>query len=529
MTTRPLTSFIGRELDVTALEDLLTTQRVTTVLGPPGVGKSRLAVEVAALRTAACVCDVTDANSVDTLCAALSATLDIGQASEANVVVQVGRQLASLGPALLVLDNFEQLLPSGAETIASWVRMAPEIVFLVTSRQRLGLAGEALFDLEPLALPGDDDDPRRSPAVQLFVERARSVCRDFARSDRDIAVVAQIVRELDGLPLSIELCAARARVLSPPQILDHLQRRPTLSDAIESSWQSLSSVEQRALAQCSAFRGGFDAEAAAAVLDAPADSVLDILETLLDKSLLSVSSVGSVRRMTAYLSVRERAERALLEMGEASSTWERHGAYYASTAFARLLHLRRTGALEARQFLCDELDNVLVAHARALESGDATKALQAAVAAAALLSERGPVGVALDMLERALRTTGAEPEIRAHALMLRARVLRLMGRPEEALVGWEGALELARDAALRAAIHTELGAALVATGAPTEAKAALEAALAELGSREAHGERARVHEFLGDAFFARTIWIARNALTAMRCDSTGVRVTPRAP
>ncbi len=314
MAPRPLpaqaTSFVGRTEELALLRRSFSGgARLVTVLGPPGIGKSRLALRLAeelqaegAFPGGVYLCDLVEATSAEDVCAALSRALDavVGSMRGGDRVLELGVALGRLGDALLVLDNLERLAGFGPETLGRWLRDAARVRFLVTSRVRLRLAGEVVHELGPLSLPPDAGagDLARSPAVQLFVERARTVRPSFALTPENAASIGDLVRQLDGIPLALELGASRMGVLSPARLLALLPRRldvlsarirdpaarqGTLREAIDASWGLLEPWEQAALTQLSVFRGGFGLDAAEAVVrigrpgERAAPPLLDVL------------------------------------------------------------------------------------------------------------------------------------------------------------------------------------------------------------------------------------------------------------
>jgi predicted ATPase len=291
-------AFVGRAREIRALGRCIDGGAdLVTITGTAGIGKTRLAIEWA--RSAhgggpregggVVFCDVSDAVDVNDACAALARALGVplaagGMADEA--VARLGRALGEAAPRVVILDSMEQLASLAPRMLPSWRALAPRTRFVVTSRERLRLPGEAVIEVAPLGVPPEDErSPARiaaSEAVALFVARARAARFDFELAEADASAVAAIVRWLDGLPLAIELCAARALVLAPDQMLarparrfDLLvtgargtgPRRATLRDAIDASWDLLDPWEKDTLAQCSIFRGAFSIEAAEAVLD----------------------------------------------------------------------------------------------------------------------------------------------------------------------------------------------------------------------------------------------------------------------
>ena len=478
------TRFIGREAELAALHARLAS-RMVVVLGPPGVGKTRLAHEYA-LRHAeeypggTWLCDLTDAAGVDGICAGLGCTLDVPLVGVdgAAMVSQLADALAARGPLLLVLNDFEDVVAHAPATLAIFRERAPEARFLITSRVRTELEGEAVLDLGPLPLPESDADAGSSEAVQLFVDRARLVAQDYAITPDEAPCVAALARQLDGLPLAIELAAARMRVFSTATLLDGLRRgfnvlvkgprasrgrHASLRGAIEASWAGLDAREQAALAQCSVFRGGFDLRAAERVLDLDdgAPSVADLLQALRDHSLLGRDG----GRFALYLSVRDFVWEKLCEAGSVDTMTARHAAYYLAEGGARAAMVDGPEGIEARRWLAAELENLRAVHTRALarraEGGERlAEAAQAALALQPLLASRGPLSQCMALLDPVLQEAPTElfdPSLRARLLVARADVHRLLGNLERSLADAEAARAIAAE-------HRDwstLGAALV--------------------------------------------------------------------
>jgi predicted ATPase len=481
--TQP-TSFVGRETELALLRrSFAEGGRLVTLLGPPGIGKSRLALRYAEACAASrepaggiFVCDLVDASTAEDLCAALSRSIDVVVGSEArggDRVAELGVRLAALGDALVILDNFERLVAVGPETLGRWMRLAGKTRFLVTTRERLRLAGEIIHEIGPLSLPEGDRDLMSVEAVQLFVERARSVRPSFTISPENAAAVAEIVRQLDGIPLAVELGASRMAVLSPAKLLERMPRRlellaaglrnatarqRTLRDAIDASYRLLEPWEQSALAQLSTFRGGFSLEAAEVVVDLAAfpgaPPLLDVIESLAGKSLVFArppEGYPDEVRFGLYLSIRDYAEVRLDEQGGTRAAHLRHAAYFLEAGTHLAEAAEGPDAAPNVRRLALERENLLVVHRRLLSptpgsQADPEGALRAALALESVLVRWGPVPMLFAMLDEALGSSvEIDPALRLRGLLSLANALRLLGRIDESRPGFEAAAILARD------------------------------------------------------------------------------------
>jgi predicted ATPase len=293
----PKTRFIGRAADLARLSSLFEARApIVTLWGPPGIGKTRLAIE--ACRSCSFgFCDLSSARDGDDM-----------RATVENV-------LSRVTTGVVVLDSFEHLTAFAAD-VAGWSAAAPRLTFLVTSRARLGVEGEITHEVTPLA-----------EAAELFVDRAAAVSPS-ACAEVDRQLIADVVHRLDGIPLAVELAAARVDVLGVRGLsvrLDHqldLLGRASLRRAIDTSFALLSRDEQRVFAQCAVFEGAFDLEAATAVI---ASDALDGLQSLRDRSLLRCLHVGGEVRFALFESIREYA---LERLGENVEVRRRHANHY---------------------------------------------------------------------------------------------------------------------------------------------------------------------------------------------------------
>jgi predicted ATPase/DNA-binding CsgD family transcriptional regulator len=456
---KPLTSFVGREREVTTLGDLLRRDdvRLLTLTGPGGVGKTRLALRVAE--------EVAEEFPDGTIFVGLAAIADpalvlptlaqtVGAEETAERSLLAGIAQLLEGRRLLILDNAEQIGEAGP-ALSLLLSRRPDLSILVTSRVRLHLSIEHEYPVPPLAPPPAGDgataaSAAANPAVALFVQRARAARPDFALTDDNAAAVAEICRRLDGLPLAIELAAARAKVLSPPALLARLANRlqvltggprdaparlQTMRDAIAGSLDLLTPDELALFRHLSVFVDGFSLEAAeyvgaeggrrkaevggspSAFRLPPSASVLDGLASLVDKSLLqqTTDEVGESRfrmleTVREYALERWGAETATAAVRDRHAAWCLELTRETERGFFGPDQTRWLDRLET------ELGNLRAALAWSLERADAPTALDLAASAWCLWRVRGHAAEGRGWLERALALDGVPPALRAKAL-----------------------------------------------------------------------------------------------------------------
>jgi predicted ATPase/DNA-binding CsgD family transcriptional regulator/transcriptional regulator with XRE-family HTH domain len=398
----PISSFVGREQEVTDVRHLIAATRLVTLLGPGGIGKTRLAVEVATgivdqFADGVVFVALGSVRDPDLVVSAVAQALGIQEMGSSVLADRVLSQLAN-ADLFLLLDNFEHVL-SAADWVGALLGKCPRLRILITSRAPLHISGECEFTLQPLALPDAHNPPalnqlREYEAVRLFIERAASVRPHLARSGDHARVVAEICARLDGLPLAIELAAARTRVLSPELLLERLERRlpllvggardlparhQTLTATIRWSYDLLDPGEQHLFRRLSVFVGGFTLEAAEAVCGDPDLGlvVLDGLESLLAKSLVGRHD-ENVRppRFRMLETIREYAleqARAKAEVGEFR---RRHAAYFLRLAELAEPNLASVNAHEWLQRLEADHNNLRASLRWALEEHDPDIALR---------------------------------------------------------------------------------------------------------------------------------------------------------
>jgi predicted ATPase/class 3 adenylate cyclase len=440
-----LTSFVGREAEITEVERLLGQTRLLTLTGPGGSGKSRLALRVATdllpqYRDGSCFVDLAPVTDPALVPAAVANALGVQETAGRPILDEVKDHLRHR-ELLQVVDNFEQVAEAGP-VIEELLVAAPKLRTLVTSRIVLSLRGEQEYAVPPLHVP----DPERLPqdlsaltaveAVRLFTERARTVRPAFQLTDENARAVAEITARLDGLPLAIELAATRTKVLSPSQLLPRLQQRlalltsggrtlpdrqRTLRATIAWSHDLLEPVERRLFARLSVFTGGWTFESAEAVCDPEELGVdaLDGLTSLVDKSLIRrVEPPGLPARFSMLETIREFGLEQLEATGDLEPVRRRHAEHYLGLAEEAEPHLTGEDQGEWLDRCDQEHANLRAALRWAVETGDAGRAQGAAGALWRFWQQRGHLTEGRRWLEEVLAMpSGQAPtEARAKAL-----------------------------------------------------------------------------------------------------------------
>ena len=482
-------AFVGRREPLAELARRFGAgARLVSVLGIGGSGKTRLVTRfgwnsLADFPGGIWFCDLAQARSLDGILHAVAQGLDVPLGKD-DAVTQLGHAIAGRGQCLVILDNFEQVARYVEETLGRWLNRASVARFVVTTREVLGLPGEEVLALAPLA-PSD--------AVALFMRRAEAAKPGFELSAEDQSAIAPLVKLLEGLPLAIELAAARVRLMPPRTLLlrmserfkllssagGRLDRQATLRAVFDWSWDLLSLPEKAAMAQLSVFEGGCTLEAVEAILDlSPYDNApwpMDALQSLVQKSL--------VRRVTderfdLLVSVQEYASEHLriperyAGSGPAAllAVQARHGAYFAS--------------LDEKAAIADagaELDNLVAACRRAATRGDADVAANALQGAWACLSLRGPFSVGIELASVVQATPGLGAAAGGRVDRIMGRALMACGKTPEARFQFEASLARAREVGdRRCECQTLISLGLLHTewGRQEPARAHAEAALA---------------------------------------------------
>lgn len=388
----PLTGLVGRDADIAALHGMLVSgTRLLTLVGPGGIGKSRLAIATARAAApdfddGAVFVDLSAVHDPERVPNRIAQALGVHDTGDAPLTEQLATALRDRH-ILLVLDNFEQVLEA-APLLTALLASAPELSLLVTSRALLRVSAERSYEVGPL---------EDASAVSLFVERARAVAGDFAITPENADAVVGVCEAVDGVPLAIELAAARVRVLSPSDLLDRLDRRlsvlvggsrdlperqQTIRRTIEWSTQLLEPSQRRLLARLGVFEGGFTLDAVESVGHGEAERDADVLSdlaALVDSSLVGRHDGDERPRFSMQAIVREYAREELARDGGLAAAREAHACYLIALGDAAEEPLKGSGQREWMQRLGDERDNLRTAERHLLDSRDWDRAAHLAL------------------------------------------------------------------------------------------------------------------------------------------------------
>lgn len=461
-----LSSFLGREEMLRAVQEVVDASRLVTLTGPGGVGKTRVALQVAADRIerhpdGVWLAEFGGLTDPDLLPQAVRSALGVRESPGQSTVAILTRYLERKD-VLLVLDNCEHLIDDAAGLVATVLGAAPQVRVLATSREPLKVAGEASWPVPPMTVPPADEaaEVGNPPeAVVLFVERARAADPTFDLTERNAPAIAAICRRLDGLPLAIELAAARVRALSVEDIAarlhDHLAvlsagsrtalpRQQTLEATVAWSYDLLSEAERAVFTHLGVFAGPFDLAAAEEVGsggDIRRDRILDLLSGLVDKSLLSVVRDEEEVRYRMLATIRDYARARLLEAPDLARVQEDHNRWalgLAGEAKRHMAGLEMGGWLRRLRSAFDDFRAVLE---RSLEQGDTETGLRLLIALEIYLIQTG-VREGVYWLGRLLSAGAVRPEVLAPALSLQGGLLMFQGDPQAVVPVLERSLEL---------------------------------------------------------------------------------------
>ena len=504
---RQLTSFIGRERELQDVRELLAGSRLLTLTGPGGSGKTRLSLQLA-VKVASGFPDgvyfvaLAPVGNPDLVLSSIAQGIGLGDVGDRPLLDRLCRHLES-ARVLLLLDNFEHLIAS-APVVAALLQATAELRIVVTSRAPLHVSGEQEFEVPPLQMPDLQSATVAAVAgcesVRLFMERARAAWPGLVLGEENAAVIAGITQRLDGLPLAVELAAARVKLLPPATLLARLeralpllvggarelpQRQQTLRGTIAWSYELLGTGASRLLTACSVFRGGISLEAAESACATSIDlgvEVLDALEELVDQSLLrrveGFDGPGGPRFGMLYM-VREYAAERLAEMPERARIEAGHAATFLAMAQAAGRGLRGPGEQEWLERLEVEHQNIRAAidwytqH----EPGDA---LRLAAAMSRFWGVRGHFTEGRQRLRALLGMTGDATSTRIKALNGAASLAIDQGDRTDARDLLCQSIRLSQELGDRRGEATALvflGRSLIASGRPAEASPHIERAL----------------------------------------------------
>jgi predicted ATPase/class 3 adenylate cyclase/DNA-binding CsgD family transcriptional regulator len=508
-----LTAFIGRAEAVAEVHEMLDTDRAVTLTGAGGCGKTRLALQVAAERVdrytgGVWLVDLAPVNDAAAVSMLVADAIGASSSPRVSALASIAEAIGDV-PTLVVIDNCEHLVDECAALVESMLRACSRLVVLATSREPLGFGGEVTFRVPSLSMPAPGEvvsleSLQQFDAVELFIDRARRAKSRFTMVDANAPVIGEICRRLDGIPLAIELAAARMRVLTAEQILDGLRdrfrlltggsrtavpRHQTLQASVDWSYALLLEPERVLLQRLSVCAGGFTLEAAEAIGaggDLAPHHVFDLLMQLVDKSLLVSDEQAVGSRFGMLETVRQYAAARLVDAGEANDVRRRHFDFYLGFAGQQA---ETTDTYRRR--LDPDYDNLR----RALQWADDQDGPEPLVRLASRLYGYWALGKRLteghQWLGRAVERAGSGD--------LRGRVLGHFAHVHGMAVGWAEAAPLAREAAELARASgrprslawalIQLGNTLANTGQLEEAEAALREAIDVAASAgDVHGQ-----------------------------------------
>ena len=551
-----ITAFVGRERELAALGTAIAGNRLVTVVGMGGIGKTRLALQSAADRVddfvdGAWFVDLAPLTDASRVAHAVAAVLGVREEDGESTHQAIARHVRTRR-LLVILDNCEHVLSAAAEVARRMLEAAPGVKVVATSRESLQLTGELAFPLSSLAVPGPRAMGELSgavqyDAVQLFVQRAQAARPDFELTAENVGEVAAICHRLDGIPLAIELAAARVRAMPVAQIATRLKdrfrllatadatalpRQRTLQGLIDWSYDLLSSSEQQMLRQLSVFAGGWTLEAAERACDdgTPDGSlVLDLMSRLVEKSLVSLDPVAE--RYGMLETVRHYAASRLERSGDEVGARQRHARHFAEVVKAARAELDGPAQARALARLDAEHENALAAlRWFRRPGGELSEALALCGFLKLYWMSRGLMELALRENREALEATpaGEKSLLRCRALYELGHTLSYMGRYEEARVALESSLAIARalgEAQALRALLQPLGIAASGQGDYARARRYLDELVSLMeatgDSRRLTGaltERAQLHRIEGEYARARPLYERALELSAVQGD-----------
>lgn len=524
----PVTSFVGRRREREQAGALLGEVRLLTLTGPGGTGKTRLAIEVARDQLARFpdgAFFVGLAGVADPALVSAAIAQALGVRSVARPVLEALEDHLAARQLLLVLDNFEHLLAAGP-VVGELLRTAPQLQVLVTSRALLHISGEQELPVPPMELPDASVVPELDTlsgydALALFVQRARTADPGFRVTEQNVAAIARICARLDGLPLALELAAARLNVLTPELLLERLEsrlpalaagpadlpaRQRTLRDTVAWSHDLLGDEEKAVFRRLSVFSGGCTLAAAEAVAGGDGLDVLEGLSSLVAKSLVRRVRTSTEPRFQMLSTIREYAREQALESGEAPTLERRHARFFLELAEDAGPRLTGAGHVREGTRLQGELDNLREALSHSVRTGEAEDGLRIASAMWRFWQQQGHLEEGRQWLGRllALPAAAGPTATRAAALTAEAGLAYWQGDYVQARAAYEDSLSIYRQLGEdRGAAEALSGLAFLAgiEGAHARAHALHEESLAL--ARRTGNFKTVAYELVGDGMICR--------------------------
>ena len=515
------TSFVGRRRELAEIRKKLTTARVVSLVGPGGVGKTRLAIRAAAdlgrgFSDGAWLVELADLHDAALVTNAVVAALDLRDQA-ATTPLQVLASHLQDKQLLLVVDNCEHLLEAAAQLVAGILRTSPGVRVITTSREPLQVSGEYVVPVPPLELPEANESVplaqlRQNEAVMLFAERASAASGTFELTALNQAAVVQVCRRLDGLPLAIELAAVRTRALTVEQIVgllddrfalltgggrEALPRHQTLRATIDWSYDLLTAGEQALLRRLCVFAGSLTAEDAGSVCSFDerfAAEMPDMLASLIDKSLVMREDFGQRAGYRLHETMREYASLKLREANEEDLVEERCLEYYRTRCLATA-DQARYGLLEWLAWADLEIDNIRAVLQRCIARGDLARGLDIAASLGYFWITRGTTE-SVRWLDQLLAAGDASPQTEVRACYFRGWLSLLRAEPEDARRWLARAVTTARGAGLLSGLAQALSLAATAENSSGD-PAAAEAPPRGGGSTDATARRLPSHDRAG--------------------------------
>jgi predicted ATPase/DNA-binding NarL/FixJ family response regulator len=440
-----LTSFVGRQCEISDVKQALSDSRLVTLVGPGGVGKTRLAVQMSEVVARAFsggiyFVDLSPINEQASVAAAIAEALELQSRSRGWVPSALGNHIADRS-MLIILDNCEHVTHASAVIVDALLRACSGLRVLATSRQPLAVDGEHLLEVQPLTLPSSVDATASTiagvEAVRLFADRARAAAPAFQVTPENQESVVELCRKLDGLPLALELAAARLRVLTPRQILDRLTSQPWVLDTASTtraprqrslealmnwSYELCTAEEQRLWARLSVFPGTFAADAAEAICagpELPRESVTSAIAGLVDKSILTAEPHGFEVRYRMLNLVQGYGREVLRDAEELEHLRQQHSRYYAGRMKDWTREWFGPRQVEIQTWQRVERDNLNAALENCLAEGaDSSRGMLLGSAIASHTLYRGMIGEGRHRLAQVLTTFDHPTAERARLLWI---------------------------------------------------------------------------------------------------------------